>query len=326
MSSTIFRNCLFFICVISLGCTKEINLHLNEIPRHLVIEGNIYNTPGPYYIRVTWSNSGLSNPTYALGPDNSDPITGALVILSDDLGNTDTLKPSPDSITSYVKYYHDRSSPYDSVLMTSYNPTNGKFGFYESSGISGEAGHTYHLRVVYDNIEYAAEAHMLPVATIDSVRFRTRYGEKGDPYIAPVMFFAEPQNRTDYYWTFTSGGVNDKGANVQFLFYGSPYDLPYSIFNDKSLQPYVSGLYSDRTYTKDAVPSALFQTYGFVYLGSLTEEHYNFLKTLIDQMQDDGGTYKPTPTSPKSNISNGALGYFGASALSRYFVFAPDFP
>lgn len=326
MKRTIFFYCLVLIFAICTGCTKEINLHLNDIPRHIVIEGNVYNTPGPYYFRVTWSNSALLYPAYAAGRDKSDPVLGALLILSDDLGNTDTLRPSPDSLMYYGRFYRNRSSPYDSVLIIEQNYFSGRFGFYESSNIRGIMGHSYHLRVVYDNKEYNADAYMPPVTTIDSVQFRTRYTEKGDPYVTPVIFFAEPQNQTNYYWTFIVDDINDNEANVHFLDQGSPYDLPYSIFNDKFLEPYVNGLYSDRTYAKNAVPGGFYNSYGFVCLGSLTEEHYNFLKTLTDQIQDDGGTYKPTPTSPKSNISNGALGYFSASALSRYFVFGPDFP
>lgn len=144
-------------------------------------------------------------------------------------------------------------------------------------------------------------------------------------YKVPAMYFSEPQNSTDYYWTFVVGNVNDPNAKIPLL-YSTREILPYSIFNDKFLLPYVNGIYSDFTYTKNSIAVDIIPAYGFVYLGSLTEQHYNFLKTIIDQLQSDGGTYKPTPSTPPTNISNNGLGFFGASAVSRVFTFSPDFP
>lgn len=315
-----------FSCFYGYGCTKEIKPNLNDVPRRLVVEGNIYNTPGPYYIRLTLSNSGLFTPAYNIGLDQAEPVKNALVILSDNAGNIDTLKPSPDSITTYSKFYHNRSTHYDSVLMRYKNLFDGESGFYETSKIRGVPERTYHLRVVYNNKEYMADAYMPPITVIDSVGFKTKFGLKGDPYITPTMFFLEPQNSVDYYWTFAERNVKDEnmGAGLRYANGGSY--LPYSIFNDNFLLPYANGVYCDFTYTKNGIPKNIITDYGFVYLGSVTEKHYNFLKVIIDQMQSDGGAYKPTPATPPTNISNGALGFFGASALSRYFVFAPDFP
>jgi hypothetical protein len=36
---------------------------------------------------------------------------------------------------------------------------------------------------------------------------------------------------------------------------------------------------------------------------------------LLKQFKNDGGAYQPSPSSPPTNMSNGALGYFRASAI-----------
>lgn len=61
-------------------------------------------------------------------------------------------------------------------------------------------------------------------------------------------------------------------------------------------------------------------------MASLTEEGFYFLKGLINQFNNDGGVYSPNPTSPKTNISDGGLGNFKASAtnkISKEFGISP---
>ena len=55
----------------------------------------------------------------------------------------------------------------------------------------------------------------------------------------------------------------------------------------------------------------------YLALSSLTKESYNYYKALLDQFENDGGAYKPTPASPQGNISNGGLGLFRASVVSE---------
>ena len=58
----------------------------------------------------------------------------------------------------------------------------------------------------------------------------------------------------------------------------------------------------------------------WVSLFSLTYEAYLYYKALLSQFENDGGTFKPSPASPPSNISNGALGIFRASALDTMSI------
>jgi len=314
-----------FLCwLIFSSCTKEIDLGLEKSPKRIVIDGNVYNTPGPYYVRVTFSNPALSNKLGDGGIEYAEGIKNAQVIISDNAGNIDTLIHSPDSLRGYAKFYRNRTT-IDSLYRQDINYFNGEKGFYQTTKLRGVPGRTYTLKVIYNNQEYLATAFMPPVTALDSVQFRTRQFIKDNiVYKVPVMYFNEPQNSSDYYWTFVDGNVNNPNASVPLL-YSTREILPYSIFDDRFLTPYVNGIYSEFTYTKNSIAVDVLHNYGFVYLGSLTEQHYNFLKEIIDQLQSDGGTYKPTPSSPPTNISNNGLGFFGASALSRVFTFSPDF-
>ncbi len=306
------------------SCTKEINLGLDGAPKRLVIEGNIYNTPGPYIIRLTLSNPALENHTGQGGIDYVEAVKNATVIISDETGIIDTLQPSPDTLRRFAKFYRNRNK-LDSFYRVDANYFNGERGFYQTTKIIGTSGRTYSLRVLYNNKEYNASAYMPTVPTLDSVKFKVRPGIKDNiTYKVPTLYFREDINIDNYYWTFSDFSVNDRRTSAPIIS-STREILPFSIFDDRFLQPYVNGIYSDFTYARNATQGDIIRHYGFVYLCSLTQQHYNFLKLIIDQVESDGGTYKPTPSSPLTNISNNGLGYFGASAISRVFVFDPDF-
>lgn len=55
----------------------------------------------------------------------------------------------------------------------------------------------------------------------------------------------------------------------------------------------------------------------FIEMHSLTKEAYEYYKALIQQFRTDGGGYSPSPASPPTNLDNGALGFFRASAVNR---------
>ena len=74
-----------FFCLSALvSCTKEIDIDLNSSNPKLVVEANIYEGTGPYYVKLTR--------TVNFDESNSFPAeTNALVIISNDLMQTDTL-------------------------------------------------------------------------------------------------------------------------------------------------------------------------------------------------------------------------------------------
>ncbi|MFC3157380.1 DUF4249 family protein [Chryseobacterium arachidis] len=78
-----------FLIILSLflvtSCEKEIDLDLEDQSGKIVIEGNITDQPGPYYLRITKS--------VAFTETNQYPaIENAQVVLSDNTGQTETLQ------------------------------------------------------------------------------------------------------------------------------------------------------------------------------------------------------------------------------------------
>lgn len=52
-----------------------------------------------------------------------------------------------------------------------------------------------------------------------------------------------------------------------------------------------------------------------VEMYSLTREAFVYYSDLSNLLNGDGGMFSPPPVNPRSNISNGALGYFQVSAI-----------
>jgi hypothetical protein len=62
----------------------------------------------------------------------------------------------------------------------------------------------------------------------------------------------------------------------------------------------------------------------YIRMNSLSKNAYNFYNNLLGQFEQDGGAYKPTPSSPVTNISNNGLGFFRASATVDITTIIPD--
>src|ERR1035437_121836 len=72
-------------CWLISSCQKVITFDLNSVNPKLVIQGNITNQPGPYTIQ-------LSHTVNVYDPNVFPAVSGASVIVSDNVGTIDTLK------------------------------------------------------------------------------------------------------------------------------------------------------------------------------------------------------------------------------------------
>ncbi len=134
---------------------------------------------------------------------------------------------------------------------------------------------------------------------------RNESGAVGKPnFNIPLIYFKEPQNERNYYLFFTTAS----------------YGWPYSILSDEYLESYVNGLDVCKGVSPDYwvtnYPYDFMRNY-FIEMHSVTKEGYEYYKALIQQFRNDGGGYSPSPASPPTNLDNGALGLFRASAVNR---------
>jgi hypothetical protein len=118
--------------VILVSCQKVINIDLNSVSPMMVIEANITNRPGPYYVKIS--------KTVNFDQTNVFPkVTGAKVAISDTLGNVDSIS---------------EISP----------------GVYSTSAFLGIPGRKYTLTIVADGVEYKAVSTMPKPVNIDTMR------------------------------------------------------------------------------------------------------------------------------------------------------------
>lgn len=124
---------LFVSLLVLSSCEKVIQLNLPTSASRVVIQGNIYDEPGPYLISVTSSVNFDETSDYP-------PVTGATVTISDNAGQTEVLsEPAP--------------------------------GFYYSSKLQGIADRSYSLSVKTREKVFEAVAKMPPPVDIDSIYF-----------------------------------------------------------------------------------------------------------------------------------------------------------
>lgn len=299
------------------SCTEEYDLELGK-EQKLVIEMQITNTPPPYYIQITKSNLTFESlPPIVWGDSteswekrNYQMVCDAMVIVSDDCGVIDTLCLCPDSVLCYDEYqdyyYWDRRH-------------QGSNGFYQTTKIEGIPGHTYHLRVEWQDKVYTAECTMPKAVEIDTVtcfRGADKSKDGNDIGYVPYLWFHDDPTVANYY-LFECDGI------------GKAWKM--STMSDERLNSEdICGIdafageapdgFNRNTIVTGGTNTSKEWGYDKVCLYSVTKEIYDYYNSLINQIRYDGGVHTPSPASAPTNIKGGALGLFNAASVDwRYF-------
>jgi len=125
-----------FMTAISLlaSCQKVIQLDLSTTAPQLVIQGNVYDEPGPYAVKI-------SKTTNFDTPNIYPAVTNARVTISDNAGKTEELSQVTD-------------------------------GTYVTSTLEGVVGRTYTLTVQIDGKTYTARSTMPQPVYIDTIYYK----------------------------------------------------------------------------------------------------------------------------------------------------------
>lgn len=144
---------LIFICFFVTSCDKIITLPIDPNQSKLVIEGNITDQIGPYYVRLTKSIN--------FTEDNIYPgIENAAVYITDNQGIKDTLR-------------HTQK------------------GYYSTNKIKGIPGNTYFLQVVFEGKIYTAESTMPKKVNLDNLQLNT-FPFNGETRINIIPVYLDP--------------------------------------------------------------------------------------------------------------------------------------
>ena len=175
-------------------------------------------------------------------------------------------------------------------------------GVYMSCHLQGIEGRTYFLNVIVDGTTYSAESYLPFERPIDSV-LSEKIKFPGTPAHAPKFYLIST------YFTDTVNVVN----HYRFRTYLNGVVIDdISLLNDElndgesmSLQQFTADFKKNDTIS--------------IELCSIDEKVYTYYSTLADVMNTNPMSTS-APANPISNISNGALGYFGALSSSKMTI------
>ncbi len=210
-------------------------------------------------------------------------VTNAFVLVKDDLGNEYPFIHNPENKDELVGYY------------------------LPSVSFEGEIGRTYHLSVDLDEQRYEAEDKLYSVTSIDSLSYQINEDEKDDPedvgkFYEVLLFAKEPQGTNDYYlFKFYRNDSLKVQADTEIYF-----------ADDEILGENIDGVASPIYFA----PGDLAR----VEMYSISRTAFVFYTDLQNLLNSDGGLFSQPPSNSRTNLSNGALGFFQASALAARSV------
>ena len=182
--------------------------------------------------------------------------------------------------------------------------TEMKSGIYMTSSTRGIPGRTYNLKVLSDNQEYTGSSTMHLHVRIDSLNLiRTQ------------------SNRINY------GGNPEDNTNVEVhCYFNDPVQKNFyriKVIRNDSTRVELYRLYDDQytngQETELRVARANIGDTDIIELYSLDKQTYEYYRTL-DDVLNSNPVFGSTPANPNTNLSNGALGYFGACAISSQTI------
>ena len=153
-------------------------MNLNAASPQLVVEANVFNSTGPYYVQ-------LSKTVNFSDPNNFPAVTGALV-----------------KITDSTSHFTD--------ILTETTP-----GIYATKNIQGIPGHTYQLYITTGGQSYTAQSTMPQPVPFDSLTF-DKLTAFGNTNINAIPNYKDPAGIANYY-NFTLF-VNRRKINNIFAF------------------------------------------------------------------------------------------------------------
>lgn len=286
---------LMALVLLLVSCEKTVSFNLDDVPPKLVVEATIENGQPPF-VYLSRSLGYFSS----LSPDSiaASFVRDAQVFISNG-SRTHQLKEYSARIGGYNAYYYSTDS---ASLLTA---------------ITGELNKDYTLRIVWQGKEYNA-ATRIPFITrqIDSMYWKP--APAGNiPYKVVLMIKAtDAPGYGDYIRYFTSQNSDPfyPGLNSVFddqVIDGTTYEIPVERgvprFNDLG----ENYSFFDRG---DTVT---------LKLCNIDKATYDFWRTMEFSYSSIGNPFS-SPTKVLSNISGGALGYFGGYAAQYRRIVIPQ--
>jgi len=183
-------------------------------------------------------------------------------------------------------------------------------GTYETEReLAGKVNHTYTLDILLNNGEqYSATEILNPIVPLDSIAYEYKKSDIpfSEDYIYNLNIFVQEPPEPDqfYQWDFYLDGVHQTDTiNTKRFeaddFVNGTYFYNWTVFEVEE----------DRI-EKEEVEVRL-------QMRSISEEKYDFYMAVLFETDFSGSFFSGPPSNVPSNISNGALGFFSASAVTE---------
>jgi len=288
---TLLNTCILAVASMLLmtSCEDVIDLKTETGPSQLVVDGWITNQPGPQTIRLAQSAAYFNNQA-------ASSVLQALVTVTDDEGNIFEFKDQ------------ENKGVYQWMPQ-------------EEATTLGRIGRTYALRIVHDGETYAATNSIKRVPVIDSLIYR----DEKFPFTPPEgpregyigeFFSKDFVGMGDTYWIkpLKGGRLYGTKPNQISIAFDGAFNPGASTDGLDFILPLRQSISINQLFSVgDAIG---------VEMHSITLETYYFLLQ-VRQESSNGGIFAVPPANIPTNIRNlnpggkQALGYFGASAVSR---------
>ncbi|MEN8119741.1 MAG: DUF4249 domain-containing protein [Bacteroidota bacterium] len=181
--------------------------------------------------------------------------------------------------------------------------------YHTDKELAGTPGKSYLLNVILaDGNVHTAESFMKPVPPMDSIKYE--YLKSDIPfdesfYYSINIFVQEPPSTGDcYQWELFIDGVHDSDTlrNKNFVtddFVNGVYISNWPVYQIKEEK-----IENDTSVIK-------------LQMLSISKEEYNFKLAILFETDFSGAGFSGPPANIPSNVSNGAVGYFSASAVTE---------
>ncbi|HXC05506.1 MAG TPA: DUF4249 domain-containing protein, partial [Bacteroidia bacterium] len=168
-------------------------------------------------------------------------------------------------------------------------------GTYQTHTIQGVMGRTYYLNILANGKAYTASAFMPDTVSIDSVSYSLRQprpGSGGSPSYSVRVSFTDPPTLGNYYGLrlWRNGNLLNNISDNRVI--------EDHLINGNAQHPRVG---NSSLILNDSIQ---------VDLVCFDKTAYDYYSTLSATLSA-GGPFSAPPSNPTSNLSNGALGYFG---------------
>ncbi|WP_227686839.1 DUF4249 domain-containing protein [Spirosoma arboris] len=289
------------------GCVDELQLPIRQVEPRLVVEGLITTDPPPYSIKLTFS--GRYNSAYEL-PEGL-LVNGAVVTINDDQGHSVRLRQDPLAPAYY---------------------------FVRDTTFRGKAGRRYTLHIrLDDGRQYVSSPELLTdVPPIEQLTAEYQSGASGlpQPSIYRVLLDTrDPITPGNYYrWSalaYSPIWQNGVPKVFESVTVNACLTTTYGPLTDVLSDALINGNRISRRPVLDAPIYGTGRHYVEVQQYSLTRAAYQYWTRFEEQRTRTGSLFDAQPASIEGNVHQQtdttivALGYFGASTISRKRLVIP---